>query len=46
MVQGKHYVCGIRGVKLVHEAMSHLYLTAAGIYEGKGFAGLTKISIA
>jgi len=32
MVQGKHYAHSIRGVKLVHEAMTHLYLTAAGIY--------------
>jgi len=32
MVQGKHYACSIRGVKLVHETMTHLYLTAAGIY--------------
>lgn len=29
MIQGKHYARGIRGVKLVHEAMTHLYLTAA-----------------
>jgi len=27
-----HAVFGIRGVKLVHEVMTHLYLRAAGIY--------------
>lgn len=32
MLQGKHYARGIRGVKLVHEAMTRLYLTAAETY--------------
>ena len=32
MVQGKHYARGIRGVKLVHEAMTHLLLAAAEDY--------------
>jgi len=29
MLQGKHYAREIRGIRLVHEAMSHLYLSSA-----------------
>ena len=32
MLQGKHYAKGIRRVKVAHEAMTHLYLSAAESY--------------
>ena len=35
MLQGKHYAKGIRGVKVAHEAMTHLYLSAAESYANK-----------
>lgn len=35
MLQGKHYARGIRGVKVAHEAMTHLFLSAAETYAKK-----------
>ncbi len=29
LLQGKHFAKGIRGVKVAHEALTHLYLSAA-----------------
>ena len=35
LLQGKHYAKGIRGVKIAHEALTHLYLAAAESYANK-----------
>ncbi len=35
MLQGKQYARGIRGVRLAHEALSHMFLTSAETYATK-----------